>query len=103
MQCADYLAIAESQHTRRWEAMRRVIEDAGKQYASMRIDVIEERLQEEAAPFWFSVALTLFVAVVPMANLTERFFGRLTGATTKLLTDGSRGSLVQVGVMIEQE
>jgi hypothetical protein len=103
MQCADFLAVAEAQHARRWETLRRVIEDAGKQYAAMRIDAIEERLQEEGAPLWFSVALTLFVTLVPLSAITGKFLGGLAGATEQLLTRGSRESLAIAEVIFERE
>src|SRR6267154_2668205 len=90
MQCADFLAIAEAQHTRRWETIQQVIVDAGNQYAAMRIDAIEARLQEEGAPLWFSVALTLFVTLVPFQAITGMFLERLAGSTEKLLTRASR-------------
>jgi hypothetical protein len=102
MQCSDYLAVAETLQTRRWELLRRVIEDAGKQFTSMRIDVVEERLQEEGSPIWFSVALTIFVAAFPLSNLTEVFFKRLTGATEKLLLGAERKALARAENLIDE-
>ncbi|MGE0094552.1 MAG: hypothetical protein AB7M05_15935 [Alphaproteobacteria bacterium] len=84
--CSDFLAEAEAEQRKRWEIMRRVIEDAGKQYTAMRLDILEEEKMDESAPLWLSVVITVAIALIPMEAITVAFFEKMTEATTKLLT-----------------
>jgi hypothetical protein len=86
IQCSDYLAEAETAQRERWELLRRVIEDAGKQYSAMRLDAVEERQMDEGAPLWFSVILTVAVSFIPLHALTVRFLEGMTEHTQNLLT-----------------
>jgi hypothetical protein len=86
VQCSDFLAEAEAEQRKRWEILRRVIEDAGKQYTAMRLDVIEEQQMDESAPLWLSVVITVAIALIPMQAITVAFFEKVSEATAKLLT-----------------
>jgi hypothetical protein len=96
LQCLDFMAEGEGRQNRRWEVLRRVVENAGKQFTSMRIDMVEERMTEEGAPLWFSVVLTLAITFIPVQSLTTQFLEHLTEGLGKLLTRSGRASLALV-------
>jgi hypothetical protein len=86
MQCSDFLAESEAEQRKRWEILRRIIDDAGKQYTAMRLDMIEEQQMDEGAPLWLSVVITVAIALIPMEAITAGFFEKMSEATAKLLT-----------------
>lgn len=85
MQCSDFLAEAQAEQRKRWDLLRRVIEDAGKQYTAMRLDVLEEQQMDEGAPLWLSVVITVAIALIPMEAITVAFFESMSNATAKLM------------------
>jgi hypothetical protein len=95
-QCLDSLAEAETAQRERWELLRRVIEDAGKQYSAMRLDAVEDRQMDEGAPLWFSVILTVATSFIPFHAVTAGFFETLTEHAEKYMTRKLRMQLKAV-------
>src|SRR5262245_270907 len=93
MQCSDYLNETQKMQSERWGLLRRVIEDAGKQYTQMRIDAVEERLTDEAVPLWFSVLLIVGLTVVPYHVVTTGLFTALTTSLQKAFRRSDRALL----------
>jgi hypothetical protein len=85
-ECSNYLQDTELTQRQRWELLRRVVEDAGKQFIAMRIDALEERQRtDEGAPLWFSVVMIVVVAAIPMEAITVAFFQKLAGSAEVLV------------------
>ena len=103
LQCSDYLVVSKELQDQRWELLRRVIQDAADQYQGMRHDVVEERLADQGAPVWVSVALTLLVSLTPVTVLTGRFISALTGSAQKLLTRADRKLQKALPLILERE
>src|SRR5215207_6296766 len=101
--CSDYLKENETSLNRRWELLRRVVEDAGKQYSAMRLDVVEEQQMDKGAPIWLSVIITLAVAALPVQALTSLFFEELADATSKLVTRRTTSKLKRVKATAARE
>jgi len=85
-----YLGKTEDLQRERWALLRRVIEDAGKQYAAMRTDVVEEGQRDQGPPLWLSCILTVGVTLIPVSAMTGSFLLALTTSAQKLLTRDQR-------------
>ena len=72
-QCSDHLVDAEEMQRQRWVLLRRIIEDAGKQFTQMRLDAVEEGLNDEGAPLWFSVIVGVGLTLFPVELATTKF------------------------------
>jgi hypothetical protein len=81
-----YLGKTEDLQRERWDLLRRVIEDAGKQYAAMRHDVVEEGQRDQGAPLWLSCLLAVAVTFIPVTSMTSAFVFALTTSAQKQLT-----------------
>jgi hypothetical protein len=70
----------------RWTVLRHLVDDASWQYASMRIDAIEEGMREKGAPVWLSIAIDAIVTLMPVSALTATFITAFTASTKKMIT-----------------
>jgi hypothetical protein len=78
---------------RRWELLRRVVDDACWQYAMMRLDAVEGKEKDQGVPAWLSVLLTVGVGLIPFGELTTAFLGKATTTTARFLTRSERALL----------
>jgi hypothetical protein len=68
---------------RRWELLRRVVDDACWQYVMMRLDAAEEKEKDQGVPMWLSVVLAVGLAAIPFAAETTKLLGKTTNFTKR--------------------
>jgi hypothetical protein len=84
------LGKTEDLQSERWDLLRRVIEDAGKQYSAMRLDVVEESQRDQGTSLWLSCILTVFVILTPVTGLTGSLLNALNKSAQKKLAIANR-------------
>jgi len=89
----NHLAEEEEVQRQRWNLLRQVVDLAGDQYVSMRIDSVEESLRDQGAPLWLSCLLTIGVTLVPVSAITSSFLLGLTKSTQRMITASERATL----------
>ncbi|MEX2642340.1 MAG: hypothetical protein WD270_02725 [Acetobacterales bacterium] len=87
--------LAEVQETQaqRWVQLRRVVDLAGDQYVSMRIDTVEESIRDQGAPLWLSCLLHAGAILLPLGAAAGVFVVGLTRSTQRMLTASDRATL----------
>jgi len=95
-------AIADIQN-QRWQHIIQVVNLAGDQYATMRLDAIEESMRDKGAPIWLSAVFALLVSFIPVTAVSNLFLSKLAAGTQRILTRSDRKLVGNLEAVIERE
>jgi hypothetical protein len=87
----------------RWQHIVQVVNLAGDQYTSMRLDAIEESLRDKGAPIWLSAVFAVLVSFVPVTAVSNLFLSELVAGTQRILTRSDRKIVSNLEAVIERE